>query len=453
MSVSNYHNYLKRSAAINGLQLKYTPAAIINGSITPPPSRMYPGTKCYMVTVYIGEDRFHGFGPTPFIARTAAEYEAYKVLCITSTEVDNTVEIKDQKSSDAVYPNPDVDYNDIHRHDTFKDIHDQKSDEHCSGIRGYNFEGCSQSTVSTLPFSQLAEDVPISNTNSNNNEKDDEPFKLYTVSDSDEDTQLQKSTQKDVAPELSQQLLTSHEPGTHYSQRLTASSSTSRNRPCHDVTKTNTSISQRSRFKYYTVPKTYDEVMAALTKNSQDTDSGEEYKSFNFYSGKKNGIEDELLRVAAQKGLLVSFELSTYNKGTRYISQAIAGRHKCTATHFKKRVAKLLSAKKLLEILVKLPDVIKPSLNSQPCVSMPPCLPPSPSHSQHDLTSADISHHFENPIDQLHELMMKRKLTLPIYSISPYVNGLFQYFLCTVTADQRSALGMLSDILTDVLTH
>lgn len=53
-------------------------AVLVDGGLTPPPSRLYPGTKCYMVTVAMDGREHFGFGPTPSIARTAAIREATK---------------------------------------------------------------------------------------------------------------------------------------------------------------------------------------------------------------------------------------------------------------------------------------------------------------------------------------------------------------------------------------
>ena len=56
--------------------MKISKAVLVDGGLTPPPSRLYPGTKCYMVCVAYGGREYLGFGPTPFIARKAAIREA-----------------------------------------------------------------------------------------------------------------------------------------------------------------------------------------------------------------------------------------------------------------------------------------------------------------------------------------------------------------------------------------
>lgn len=55
-----------------GLEAHISKAVIVEGGLTPPPSKIYPGTKCYMVTVTVDGSYHHGFGPTPIIAKNAA---------------------------------------------------------------------------------------------------------------------------------------------------------------------------------------------------------------------------------------------------------------------------------------------------------------------------------------------------------------------------------------------
>ncbi len=63
-----------------GLTVHVSKAAVVGGGLSPPPSQVYPGTKCFMVTVTIENNEHHGFGPTKDIARKAAIVEAYKSL-------------------------------------------------------------------------------------------------------------------------------------------------------------------------------------------------------------------------------------------------------------------------------------------------------------------------------------------------------------------------------------
>ena len=86
---SNYKMELEAIAALQGLKLEYYSPVVVNGGLTPPPSRIYPNTTCYMVTLRIGKKEFHGFGPTNFIARTAAEYVAHKALCVKQNPNNN----------------------------------------------------------------------------------------------------------------------------------------------------------------------------------------------------------------------------------------------------------------------------------------------------------------------------------------------------------------------------
>ena len=79
-SPPNYGNVLNAVAEQKGCTLEYTVPALVSGGICPPPSRVYPGTVCYMITVKVDRTEYHGFGPTPIIARHYAEVEAYNAL-------------------------------------------------------------------------------------------------------------------------------------------------------------------------------------------------------------------------------------------------------------------------------------------------------------------------------------------------------------------------------------
>ena len=80
-----------------GLSAEISEAEVVNGGLSPPPSQVYPGRKCYMVTVQVkgggvgdgvgdgvggGRDmeKRAGFGPSPGIARRAAILEACKAF-------------------------------------------------------------------------------------------------------------------------------------------------------------------------------------------------------------------------------------------------------------------------------------------------------------------------------------------------------------------------------------
>lgn len=53
---------------------------LVDGGLTPPPSKGYPGTKCFMVTVTVDKNEYHGFGPSPSIAKTSALQKAFSSL-------------------------------------------------------------------------------------------------------------------------------------------------------------------------------------------------------------------------------------------------------------------------------------------------------------------------------------------------------------------------------------
>ena len=70
----------------------------MNGSINPPPSRFYPGQRCYMVTVCVDERKFRGFGPSEAIAKSSAAYEAYKKLFDSNEAPSNVTQDRPQST-------------------------------------------------------------------------------------------------------------------------------------------------------------------------------------------------------------------------------------------------------------------------------------------------------------------------------------------------------------------
>ena len=72
-----YAALLKGVAKQLGYQVLWSPPQVVNGSINPPPTKRYPGLKCYMVQVRVGPREYSGFGPTAVSARHFAESQAY----------------------------------------------------------------------------------------------------------------------------------------------------------------------------------------------------------------------------------------------------------------------------------------------------------------------------------------------------------------------------------------
>lgn len=63
-----------------GRAVAVTRAVVVDGGLSPPPSKIYPGTKCFMVIVAVDNQEYSGFGPSPSIAQRAAILEAYRSL-------------------------------------------------------------------------------------------------------------------------------------------------------------------------------------------------------------------------------------------------------------------------------------------------------------------------------------------------------------------------------------
>ena len=75
-----YDGLLGSLAARHGCTLEYSLPELVSGGLTPPPSRVYPGRVCYMMTVQVGGSSYLGFGPNPLIAKHVAEFEAYRYV-------------------------------------------------------------------------------------------------------------------------------------------------------------------------------------------------------------------------------------------------------------------------------------------------------------------------------------------------------------------------------------
>ena len=74
-------------------------AVVVDGGLSPPPSKIYPGTKCYMVTVRVDGEEHLGFGPSPSIAQRAAILEAYK--CLHSCKNGEVVKLSEAFAGDV----------------------------------------------------------------------------------------------------------------------------------------------------------------------------------------------------------------------------------------------------------------------------------------------------------------------------------------------------------------
>ena len=71
---------LHRLASARGCKLEYGQPLLVSGGLSPPPSKVYPGRVCFMLSLAVGAKVFTGFGPTTRIAKHFAEVEAYKAL-------------------------------------------------------------------------------------------------------------------------------------------------------------------------------------------------------------------------------------------------------------------------------------------------------------------------------------------------------------------------------------
>lgn len=91
-TLRNYGALLTALSQRMGVDVNYSQPEIVSGSVCPPPSHIYPGTVCYMVSISIDGQIFRGFGPKPMVARQYAEYEAYCALCLKYKMSDMTTE-------------------------------------------------------------------------------------------------------------------------------------------------------------------------------------------------------------------------------------------------------------------------------------------------------------------------------------------------------------------------
>ncbi len=105
VALPSYSRVLYAAARHRGLSLDYSRPELVNGGNCPPPSRIYPGQMCYMITIVVtggpAKEEYHGFGPAPGIARRAAESKAYKALTSRSSE---DVRAPDPRLDDRMSP-------------------------------------------------------------------------------------------------------------------------------------------------------------------------------------------------------------------------------------------------------------------------------------------------------------------------------------------------------------
>ena len=67
---------LVRASGISESAVKISKAVVVDGGLSPPPSKVYPGRKCYYVNLQVGGKAVAGFGPTPGVARRVALIQA-----------------------------------------------------------------------------------------------------------------------------------------------------------------------------------------------------------------------------------------------------------------------------------------------------------------------------------------------------------------------------------------
>ena len=152
-----FRKKLKSFAKSKSLAVSYSCPVVTNDSPTPPLSDTLHSAKCYVVSLTVGEDVFQGRGPTPFIAMSSAEFEAYKVLC-----GDKNVMQRIEKTLNECRINVEP-------------------DEPCMNVTS-NSHSLSQTSGCQLsqPLSQIYEIQA--------EEDNVEEFQLYSLSDSEEDT-------------------------------------------------------------------------------------------------------------------------------------------------------------------------------------------------------------------------------------------------------------------------
>lgn len=272
---------------------KYSPPVLINGSNTPPPSRRFPGTTCYMVTLTVQGKEFHGLGPTPQSAKAAATEQA------TLGQSNKTV------------CNPSVDGT-------------------CSGKRFYPTLSHSSSMSSLTQPDFLSFDLHSQSSN---------PVLRPSQA-------FASQTQPRFCP-----------PPPHHHHSLPT--------PRHPASPPWPHAT--GLFPSDHIPNTAGGKLNALTqvKHSDelngDTVGWSSSQPTNMYTHSDrptNGIIEELIKTAQQKGLYVSFDITRHWEGSCKIVtvRATAGRWSSRASHAKLDLARKLAAEKLLRIVKALPD-------------------------------------------------------------------------------------------------
>ncbi len=263
-----FRSKLKSLAKSKRLAITYSCPVIANGSLLPSSMVVAPGTKCYLVSLSIGDDTFHGFGPTPFIAKSSAEHEAYTVLC-SDESVMKRIEYTLNKSRVA--------------------------DSELSSVSPIEVSTSpTLSQTSNYQFSQVYESPSIVE------ERNDEEFQLYSLSDSDENVPDNDQTAGNVG---------------HHDNSITDT-------PVNTV--------------FYTVPKTRDELMSVFSNmDSVSSDYIEEDEGMRdqiFPQSKENS--SYLFHMATKRGLRASLKDRYCCVTNEYVVKATAGQSNyCIALH------------------------------------------------------------------------------------------------------------------------
>lgn len=90
-SIESWGCLLREQAKKKGYTITYSRPQLVNGGLSPPPAKHYPGVVCYMAVITLNNTDFYGFGPSPSLATHYAEFETFNSLTPLPSELVNEV--------------------------------------------------------------------------------------------------------------------------------------------------------------------------------------------------------------------------------------------------------------------------------------------------------------------------------------------------------------------------
>ena len=269
----NYGSLLRSTVKQNGYLMEYSGPELVTGGLCPPPSRHFPGTLCYMVTVTANGNSYYGFGPTPKAAKHFAEFEAYN----------------------ALHPLP------VEEVERARNFIPETGESESEG------EPLASMNVSNLSQGSDASDTTVVDDSPTNNKR--QPSFAYPYSPTLDSSCVTGEVCRDITKVETQTFSTSTSERVAI-QPVMGQETRSPVKTTRTDTETFCEIPQSFRPRKYSVPKDVDETIAVLEETTTD-ESIQSPGTYMFSGTKRRDVVDTLLEEAKKKGVGVSFQVYT----------------------------------------------------------------------------------------------------------------------------------------------